>query len=260
MLLTSVKRGSAVRPCGNCLSGTPLSHRRTFPESSRPTWLLDVVLLHALQALQQIVHFAFDLAQLPLDGLQLVHFHCSQSVHSRWVCERVRETNRQLCNSPLLEQQQGCHCFMFLTELWSVGPLDKLGVAFFELEQNWNKLLCLSEGRVLFSTAALLSYTLVLDEEVLWLLLDEEEKLLLVRRLLPPLRLIRGRLDGITARDKGGGGAGTRDGYEYILAWKQKQTSVLTMSHFRSGGYRKLNLYKTAVATTKLTYKSFLKD
>lgn len=47
--------------------------------------------------------------------------------------------------------------------------------------------------------------------------MEEEEKLLLVRRLLPPLRLTRGRLDGITARDKGGGGAGTRDGYEYIL-------------------------------------------
>lgn len=59
--------------------------------------------------------------------------------------------------------------------------------------------------------------SLVLDEEVLWLLLDEEEKLLLVRRLLPPLRLTRGRFDGITARDNGGGGAGTRDGYEYIL-------------------------------------------
>lgn len=56
---------------------------------------------------------------------------------------------------------------------------------------------------------------LVLEEEVL---LEEEVKLLLVRRLLPPLRLTRGRLDGITARDKGGGGgAGTRDGYEYIL-------------------------------------------
>lgn len=60
-------------------------------------------------------------------------------------------------------------------------------------------------------------YALVLDEEVLWLLLEEEEKLLLVRRLLPPLRLTRGRLDGITARDRGGGGAGTREGYEYIL-------------------------------------------
>lgn len=47
--------------------------------------------------------------------------------------------------------------------------------------------------------------------------MEEEEKLLLVRRLLPPLRLTRGRLDGMTARDKGGGGAGTRDGYEYIL-------------------------------------------
>lgn len=90
--------------------------------------------------------------------------------------------------------------------------------------------------------------------------MDEEEKLLLVRRLLPPLRLIRGRLDGITARDKGGGGAGTRDGYEYILASKQKRTSVLTMSHFSSGGSRKLNSYKTAAATTKLTYKSFLKN
>ena len=60
-------------------------------------------------------------------------------------------------------------------------------------------------------------HSLALDEEILWLLLEEEEKLLLVRRLLPPLRLTRGRLDGMMARDKGGGGAGTRDGYEYIL-------------------------------------------
>lgn len=59
--------------------------------------------------------------------------------------------------------------------------------------------------------------SLVLEDEVLWPLLDEDEKLLLVRRPLPPLRLTRGRLDGITARDRGGGGAGTRDGYEYIL-------------------------------------------
>lgn len=59
--------------------------------------------------------------------------------------------------------------------------------------------------------------SLVLEEEVFWPLLEEEEKPLLVRRLLPPLTPTRGRLDGTTARDKGGGGAGTRDGYEYIL-------------------------------------------
>lgn len=94
--------------------------------------------------------------------------------------------------------------------------------------------------------AAPLSYTLVLDDEVLWLLLDEEEKLLLVRRLLPPLRLIRGRLDGITARDSGGGGAGTRDGYEYILASKQKGASVLALSQFKSAYYRNIWQRKTA--------------
>lgn len=56
----------------------------------------------------------------------------------------------------------------------------------------------------------------------------------MVRRLLPPLRLTRGRLDGMTARDSGGG-AGTRDGYEYILEpygkkkkAKQKSDKVLT--------------------------------
>ena len=42
---------------------------------NRLTRLLAVVLLHALQALQQVVHLVFDLAQLPLDRLQLVHFH-----------------------------------------------------------------------------------------------------------------------------------------------------------------------------------------
>lgn len=43
------------------------------------TRLLAVILLHALQAVQQVVHFAFDLAQLPFDGLQLVHFHCREA-------------------------------------------------------------------------------------------------------------------------------------------------------------------------------------
>lgn len=51
-----------------------------------------------------------------------------------------------------------------------------------------------------------------------WLLLEDEEKLLLVLLLLPPLRLTLGRFEGITARDRGGGGAGTREGYEYILS------------------------------------------
>lgn len=92
--------------------------------------------------------------------------------------------------------------------------------------------------------AALRRYTLVLDDEVLWLLLDEEEKLLLVRRLLPPLRLIRGRLDGITARDRGGGGAGTRDGYEYILASEQKGASVLAMAQCNTAYYRKIQEHK----------------
>jgi len=56
-------------------------------------------------------------------------------------------------------------------------------------------------------------------EDVRWPLLDEE-KPVLVRRLPPPplLMLTRGRLDGMTARDRGGGGGGgTRDGYEYTL-------------------------------------------
>lgn len=71
----------------------------------------------------------------------------------------------------------------------------------------------MSTERALFITPAVEINSLALDEEVLWLLLEEEEKLLLVRRLLPPLRLTLGRLVGITARDKGGGGgAGTRDG------------------------------------------------
>lgn len=101
--------------------------------------------------------------------------------------------------------------------------IDLFGIflKFFHSSSNLKWRSCPVESDVL------LSYTLVLDEEVLWLLLDEEEKLLLVRRLLPPLRLIRGRLDGITARDRGGGGAGTRDGYEYILASKQKRVSNL---------------------------------
>lgn len=106
---------------------------------------------------------------------------------------------------------------------------------FFKLNQT-----CLSLwGPCRVPIAALPSYTLVLDEEVLWLLLDEEEKLLLVRRLLPPLRLIRGRLEGITARDRGGGGAGTRDGYEYILASEQKVASVLALSRFNADYYGK---------------------
>lgn len=44
------------------------------------------------------------------------------------------------------------------------------------------------------------------------MLLEDEEKLVLVRRLPPPLRLTLGRFEGMTARDKGGGGGGTRDG------------------------------------------------
>lgn len=50
----------------------------------------------------------------------------------------------------------------------------------------------------------------LLVREDLWLLL-EEEKLVLVRRLPPPLRLTLGRFEGMTARDSGGGGGGTRD-------------------------------------------------
>lgn len=51
----------------------------------------------------------------------------------------------------------------------------------------------------------------VLVREVLWMFLDEEEKLVLARRLPPPLRLARGRFEGMTARDRGGGGGGTLD-------------------------------------------------
>lgn len=54
-------------------------------------------------------------------------------------------------------------------------------------------------------------YTDLLVREVLWLLLEEEEKLVLVRRLPPPLTLTLGRFEGMTARDRGGGGGGTRD-------------------------------------------------
>lgn len=61
----------------------------------------------------------------------------------------------------------------------------------------------------------------ILVLEALWLLLEEDDRLLFVRRLLPVVRLTLGRLDGITARDKGGG-AGTRDGYEYILVSNKK--------------------------------------
>ena len=61
------------------LASKPASRQQRSAESSvaiqnRLTWLLAVVLLHTLQALQQVVHVAFDLAQLPLDRLQLVHF------------------------------------------------------------------------------------------------------------------------------------------------------------------------------------------
>jgi hypothetical protein len=70
-------------------------------------------------------------------------------------------------------------------------------------------------------------------EDALWLLLEEEEKLALLRRLPPPVMLIRGRLDGITARDKGGGGGGTRDGYEYTLRIEERvmneQTTAFTL-------------------------------
>lgn len=52
----------------------------------------------------------------------------------------------------------------------------------------------------------------LLVRELLWMLLEDEEKLVLVRRLPPPLRLTLGRFEGMTARDKGGGGGGTRDG------------------------------------------------
>lgn len=51
----------------------------------------------------------------------------------------------------------------------------------------------------------------LLVREVLWLLLEDEEKLVLVRRFPPPLRLTLGRFEGMTARDNGGGGGGTRD-------------------------------------------------
>lgn len=58
--------------------------------------------------------------------------------------------------------------------------------------------------------------------------MEEEEKLVLVRRLPPPpLMLTRGRLDGITARDRGGGGGGTRDGYEYTLVSKTDQYKLI---------------------------------
>lgn len=67
-------------------------------------------------------------------------------------------------------------------------------------------------------------YWLARDEER-WLLLEEDEKLDLVRRLPPPLRLTRARLEGMTARERGGGGGGTRDGYAYILKKANSYTS-----------------------------------
>lgn len=70
-------------------------------------------------------------------------------------------------------------------------------------------------GASLSCNAVILRYVPV--REVLWTLLEDEEKLLLVRRLPPPLRLTRGRFEGMTARDSGGGGGATRDWYEYIL-------------------------------------------
>lgn len=83
--------------------------------------------------------------------------------------------------------------------------------------------------------------------------MDEEEKLLLVRRLLPPLRLTRGRFDGITARDSGGGGAGTRDGYEYILVPKQKgKKNKLLMNTMWSGREN------TAVVEVNCSFSEFI--
>lgn len=35
-----------------------------------------MVLVHALQALQQVVHLVLDLRELPLDGLQIARLHC----------------------------------------------------------------------------------------------------------------------------------------------------------------------------------------
>lgn len=51
--------------------------------TSSATWLLAVVLFHALQALQQVVHLVFDLRQLPLDGLQIIRLHCRRRRRSR---------------------------------------------------------------------------------------------------------------------------------------------------------------------------------
>lgn len=112
-----------------------------------------MVLLHALQALQEVVHLVLDLRQLPLDGVEVIHLDCREGSGA--------------------EGGEG------------------------------------APPRATPSTPRSPPHLPV--REVLWTLLEDEEKLLLVRRLPPPLRLTRGRLEGMTARDRGGGGGGTRD-------------------------------------------------
>lgn len=111
-----------------------------------------MILFHALQTLQQVVHLMFDLRELSFDGLQIICLHCFGS------------SSRKSHAAGAIKQQS-------IVMLWHL-----------------------------------------LVRELLWMLLEDEEKLVLVRRLPPPLRLTLGRFEGMTARDKGGGGGGTRDG------------------------------------------------
>lgn len=69
MLLASVK-------LGNCGQKFTCSKGYTLLQIGSPTKFLAVVLLHAFQTVQQVIYFAFDLAQLPFNGQQLIDFHC----------------------------------------------------------------------------------------------------------------------------------------------------------------------------------------
>lgn len=66
----------------------------------RPTWLLAVVLFHALQALQQVVHLVFDLRELSLDGLQVIHLHCGRTDKSSWARTQVYSCHRDTAVAP----------------------------------------------------------------------------------------------------------------------------------------------------------------
>lgn len=83
-----------------------------------PTWLLPVVLLHALQALQQIVHLVFDLREFPLDGLQVICLHCGkeEEEHKSWL----------LCRCDGAAQDSCCHDALVLPTRTG-GPLAALG-------------------------------------------------------------------------------------------------------------------------------------